>query len=204
MSISQILCYLCTEMYEGSIFLFTFRLFLRHTHKKKQMEETEFEHIVQEMRPRLTAHCQRYLSAGALAEEADDIVQETLVKLWKMRERLSEYQSIEALGMTIARNLCIDHLRRNKAQTASLEQMKHPAEICTATERTDQTIIGEDTQRRLNRAMDRLPSTQRRMLLLRSEGKSLDEIAEICGANKTSTKTMISAARRSLLKMMKS
>lgn len=111
------------------------------------MEETEFEHIAQEMRPRLTAHCQRYLSAGALAEEADDIVQETLVKLWKMRERLSEYKSIESLGMTIARNLCIDHLRRNKAQTASLEQMKHPAEICTATERTDQTIIGEDTQR---------------------------------------------------------
>lgn len=69
------------------------------------MEETEFEHIAQEMRPRLTAHCQRYLSAGTLAEEADDIVQETLVKLWKMRERLSEYQSIEALGMTIARNL---------------------------------------------------------------------------------------------------
>ena len=191
-------------MCEGSIFLFTFRLFLRHTHKKKQMEETEFEHIAQEMRPRLTAHCQRYLSAGPLAEEADDIVQETLVKLWKMRERLSEYQSIEALGMTIAKNLCIDHLRRNKAQTASLEQMKHPADICTATERTDQTIIGEDTQRRLNRAMDRLPDTQRRMLLLRSEGKSLDEIAEICGANKTSTKTMISAARRSLLKMMKS
>ena len=191
-------------MCEGSIFLFTFRLFLRHTHKKKQMEETEFEHIAQEMRPRLTAHCQRYLSAGPLAEEADDIVQETQVKLWKMRERLSEYQSIEALGMTIARNLCIDHLRRNKAQTASLEQMKHPAEICTAAERTDQAIIGEDTQRRLNRAMDRLPDTQRRMLLLRSEGKSLDEIAEICGANKTSTKTMISAARRSLLKMMKS
>ena len=54
------------------------------------MEETEFEHIAQEMRPRLTAHCQRYLSAGTLAEEADDIVQETLVKLWKMRERLSE------------------------------------------------------------------------------------------------------------------
>ena len=78
------------------------------------MEETEFEHIAQEMRPRLTAHCQRYLSAGTLAEEADDIVQETLVKLWKMRDRLSEYQSIEALGMTIARNLCIDHLRRNK------------------------------------------------------------------------------------------
>ena len=184
--------------------MFTFRLFLRHTHKKEQMEETEFEHIAQEMRPRLTAHCQRYLSAGTLAEEADDIVQETLVKLWKMRERLSEYQSIEALGMTIARNLCIDHLRRNKAQTASLEQMKHPAEICTAAERTDQAIIGEDTQRRLNRAMDRLPDTQRRMLLLRSEGKSLDEIAEICGTNKTSTKTMISAARRSLLKMMKS
>ena len=30
-------------MWEGSIFLFTFRLFLRHTHKKKQMEETELD-----------------------------------------------------------------------------------------------------------------------------------------------------------------
>ena len=113
------------------------------------MEETEFEHIAQKMRPRLTAHCQRYLSAGTLAEEADDIVQETLVKLWKMHERLSEYQKHRGLRYDDSRNLCIDHLRRNKAQTASLEQMKHPAEICTATERTDQTIIGEDTQRRL-------------------------------------------------------
>ena len=82
------------------------------------MEETEFEHITQAMRPRLTAHCQRYLSAGTLAEEADDIVQETLMKLWKMRDRLSEYQSIEALGTTVAMNYCIDQLRRNKAQTA--------------------------------------------------------------------------------------
>ena len=32
------------------------------------------------MRPRLTAHCQRYLSAGTLAEEADDIVQERAAK----------------------------------------------------------------------------------------------------------------------------
>ena len=135
------------------------------------MEETEFEHIVQEMRTRLTAHCQRYLSAGTLAEEADDIVQETLVKLWKMRERLSEYQSIEALGMTIARNLCIDHLRRNKAQTASLEQMKHPAEICTAAERNRPGHHRRRYAKATQQAMDRLPDTQRRMLLLRSEGK---------------------------------
>ena len=64
-------------MCESSNFLFTIRLFLRHTHKKEQMEESEFEHIAQEMRPMLTAHCQRYHSTGTLAEEADDIVQET-------------------------------------------------------------------------------------------------------------------------------
>lgn len=96
MSISQIFMLSLHGNVRRWHFLFTFRLFLRHTHKKEQMEETEFEHIAQEMRPRLTAHCQRYLSAGTLAEEADDIVQETLVKLWKMRKRLSEYQSIEA------------------------------------------------------------------------------------------------------------
>lgn len=170
---------------------------------KKQMEEIEFEHIAQAMRPKLVAHCQRYLRAETLAEEADDIVQEALIRLWRMGDKLCQYQSIEALGKTIVRNLCIDHLRRNLSPTESLATGSSSQEVCIAPEQADLAIIGKDTQRQIHRAMDKLPATQRRMLLLRSEGMSLDEIATICGANKTSTKTMISAARRTLLKLMR-
>lgn len=160
------------------------------------MEATEFEKIASQMRPKLTAHCQRYLEARPLAIDAEDIVQETLVRLWKMGDKLYQYQSIEALGMTIASHLCIDYIRKGKKEESIPITSESPASA-------DQAIIGEDTQKRLNQAIAKLPSTQRRMLLMRSEGMSLDDIAAICGANKTSTKTMISAARRTLLKLMK-
>lgn len=171
------------------------------------MEEIEFEHIAAEMRPKLTAHCHRYIDASSLAIDADDIVQETLVRLWKMRDKLFQYQSIEALAMTIARNLSIDYLRRDHQRTESLDldatSNSSPVNRTASTVASDQSLIGEDTQRQLEQALDKLPSTQRRMLMMRSEGMSLDGIAAICGANKASTKTMISAARRTLLKLMR-
>ena len=168
------------------------------------MEEIEFEHIVSKIRPKLATHCRRYLEASTLAIDVEDIVQETLVQLWKMRNELFQYQSIEALAMTIARNRCIDHIRRDHQKAESLDLNSHSAMITTASSTTsDQDLIGEDTQRRIEAAPNKLPATQRRMLLMRSEGASLDEIATTCGANKTSTKTMISAARRTLLKLMK-
>ena len=173
------------------------------------MEETEFAHIATAMRPKLAAHCQSLLSSSHVGEDAEDIVQETLVRLWKMRGKLDQYHSIEALGMTIAKNICIDRMRHDKHQqnrydVESLEDMPSETQAqCASTAKTDAAIIGEDTQRQIDQALTKLPDTQRRMLLMRSEGMSLDEIAAVCGANKTSTKTMISAARRAMLRMIK-
>lgn len=59
------------------------------------MEVTEFEQIASNMRPKLTAHCLRYLGGRPLVVDAEDIVQETLVRLWKMGDKLYQYQSIE-------------------------------------------------------------------------------------------------------------
>lgn len=171
------------------------------------MEEIEFEHIAAEMRPKLMANCHRYIDASSLAIDAEDIVQETLVRLWRMQDKLFQYQSIEALAMTIARNLSIDYLRRDHQRTESLDldttSISATNNRAVSTVTSDQALIGKDTQRRLELALDKLPTTQRRMLMMRSEGMSLDEIAATCGANKTSTKTMISAARRTLFKLMK-
>lgn len=168
------------------------------------MEEIEFEHIAEELRPKLTIHCHRYIDASTLAIDAEDIVQETLERLWKMRDKLFQFQSIEALAMTIAKNISIDYIRRDHQRTESLvlntsSSISQAASAATS----DQALIGEDTQKLIEHALNKLPPTQRRMLMMRSEGKSLEEIAMTCGANKTSTKTMISAARRTLLKLMR-
>ena len=161
------------------------------------MTEKECEHIVQEIRPQLLLICQRFLNITHLAVEPEDAVQETLVKLWKMRDKLDQYHSPQALAIIIAKNTCIDYHRKASVQETKLTDTSYPSQLST-----DQAIIGKETQARIEKALSKLPSTQRKMLELRSNGISLDDIATICHANKASTKNMISAARKTLFKQL--
>ena len=87
---------------------------------------TTFEQIAITIRPRLLELCERFLTMRQLPEEAEDMVQETLFRLWQMRERLDDYASPEALAVTIAKNVCIDLLRRQQVPTNTL----HDADDC--------------------------------------------------------------------------
>ncbi len=154
--------------------------------------------MANDIRPRLLELCERFLADRQLPEEAEDMVQETLFRLWQMRERLEHYASPEALAVAIAKNVCIDLLRRQQVPTDTL----HGSDMAD-TRATDQALISQDTERQIQLALDRLPTTQRRMLTMRSEGMSLDEISTICKTTKQSTKTMISAARRNMAELLR-
>ncbi|MDO4160449.1 MAG: RNA polymerase sigma factor [Prevotellaceae bacterium] len=161
------------------------------------MNNIEFEYIANAVRPRLIAICHRFLSATGGVTEPEDIVQETMLRLWKMGEHLDSVDDYTALAVMIAKNICIDHYRRQHSRIEPVEGVE-----ITSTESSDHRIIAGDTARLIDRAIGRLPVTQRRMLLMRSEGMSLDEIAEACGATRASVKTMISAARRKMLEQL--
>ena len=45
-------------------------------------------------------------------EEAEDIVQETLIKVWNRRDSWEEIDSIEAFSLTTCKNLALDHLKK--------------------------------------------------------------------------------------------
>lgn len=47
-------------------------------------------------------------------EEAEDVVQETMIKVWNNRERWNDIDSIEAYCLTICRNLALDALRKKE------------------------------------------------------------------------------------------
>ena len=157
-----------------------------------------FEHIANTLRPRLMNLCGRFLATKQLPEEAEDMVQETLFRLWQMRGQLDNYNSPEALAVTIAKNVCIDHLRRYHLRHEPLEDND-----VEDTGRTDYNLIEHETQTWIQSALDRLPTTQRRMLTMRSEGMTIDEISIICNTTKQSTRTMISAARRFMLELLR-
>ena len=44
-------------------------------------------------------------------QEAEDVVQETYLKTWNMRNDLEKYRNVEGLLMTMTRNLCMDILK---------------------------------------------------------------------------------------------
>jgi len=75
------------------------------------MKSSEFKILLMPFSSRLYR-----LAFGLLGnrEEAEDTVQEVYLKLWKMRDDLGKYNSLEALSVRITRNLCLDQLRRRK------------------------------------------------------------------------------------------
>lgn len=52
--------------------------------------------------------------------EAEDVVQETLIRVWNKRDEWTKFGSIEAYCLTVAKNLAIDRSERKDAQTVEL------------------------------------------------------------------------------------
>ena len=155
----------------------------------------DFIQLATAIRPRLNSLCRSFFDRQELACDAEDAVQETLLRLWLMHERLGEYQSPETLAVKIAKNVCIDILKKACEQHESLEE----GVVVLASLEADHQAIFHDTEQMLAKAMKRLTGTQRRMLTMRSEGMTMEEIAAACGTTPMSAKTLICAARKQLM-----
>lgn len=159
------------------------------------MNDTEFEHIVERLRERLESAAGDMAHRCRLSEaDAEDAVQEALVRLWRMGGRLDGYRSVEALAVTIVKNVCIDMSRHAAPPAVGLDGV-HIATDSTA----DSSLAAESVGSVVDGMIGRLPATQQRLLRMRGEGMSLDEIAAVCRMPKTSVKTLIARARRELL-----
>lgn len=129
-------------------------------------------------------------------EEAEDIVQDTLLRVWEKRETWSQIESIEAYCTTICRNLALD--RNSAARNSNLrlnEQMDTPPLSPTPFEELNQREQLEMTQR----LIDDLPELWRSIMLLRNvEGKRYDEIATILSISESQVKVYLHRARTRL------
>lgn len=131
-------------------------------------------------------------------EEAEDVVQDTLIKVWNARDRWQELDSIEAYSFTIARNLSLDRIKKMENQNDSLEE-QNTERLDENTSTPSERMIQKDKLNIVRNIIDELPEKQRSCLQLRDiEGKSYKEIADILSITEDQVKVNIFRARQTV------
>ena len=153
-----------------------------------------FETLVLPTKNKLFRFAFRLLGSS---EEAKDVVQEVMIRVWNGREQMAEVQNMEAWCMRITKNLSLDRLRmKQRRATGPLEDgMEIRHETLSPHERTE---IHENMQR-INQLIMALPEKQRQVIHLRDvEGYSYNEICEILELDMNQVKVNLFRARNAV------
>ncbi|MBQ8064105.1 MAG: RNA polymerase sigma factor [Prevotella sp.] len=135
--------------------------------------------------------------------EAEDVVQETMMKVWNRREQWSQIESIEAFCLTICRNLSLDKMRRMDNQAQTLEPGNDPVDRSYGAD-PEQQAVQRDRVALVRQLIARLPEKQRTAMQLRDiEGKSYRDIATVMGITEEQVKISIFRARQTIKKEFK-
>ena len=86
------------------------------------MEREQFITEVLPLRQQLLSLARQILADAASGE---DVVQETMLKLWLMRDRLDQYRSIQAIALIITRHLCYNIAKAKRNTDVALEEAGH-------------------------------------------------------------------------------
>jgi len=129
-------------------------------------------------------------------DEAEDVAQEVVAKLWERRNELDALRSVEAYAMSAVRNRCLDQARsshnRMSEQLGEAHDTEHEHTPYSELEQADMVAF-------VRRLISRLPEQQQMVIRLRDvEGYELEEIAEILGMNDGAVRANLSRARQKI------
>lgn len=126
-------------------------------------------------------------------EDAEDIIQEVFMKLWDRRDLLDAYRSVEALAMTVTKNMCLDRLKTKKYPVDRMED--HSGFLENLPEVMPKDLSDEIL--RVKQAMKALPQAQQLIMHLRDiEGYDFESIGEILDMSENAVRVNLSRARK--------
>ena len=139
--------------------------------------------------------------------EAEDVVQETMIKVWNRRDSWNTIDNIEAFCLTICRNLALDKTRYMGNQNLSLDdQTTLPSEGSVGGQSItpEEQTIQRDRVNMVRLLIDQLPEKQRSCMQLRDiEEKSYKDIAAILNITEEQVKVNIFRARQTIRERFK-
>lgn len=154
------------------------------------MELKQFKISVLPLRSKLLSYALKLTDESA---DAEDAVQEVMLKLWNIRQKLDEYHSIEALSMTMTRNACMDQWRSKHTGTLPLDHVQAASQAATP----ERLLEEKDEFRLMREIIASLPPLQQAIIRMKDvEEYETEEIAEITGCNPEAIRSNLSRARK--------
>jgi len=158
------------------------------------METAEFKRLVLPLSNKLLHFAFMLLKD---AGEAEDAVQEVCLKLWKIRESLENYNSVEAFAMKVTRNWCLDRLKAKKP--VYIDNYSNGYDASTDEWNPHQLLEHHDKLKLLQALLLRLPEQQQMIVQLRDlEGLEFEQIANIMDMNVNAIRVNLSRARNKM------
>ena len=144
--------------------------------------------------------------------EAEDLAQNVFLQVYKSRSRYKRTAKFSTWLFTIARNLCLNELRRRSRHPAeALEETHDEHEGRPQRQYEDnknflpaETLLHGELAQKIEEALAELPENQRTAILLcRQEDLSYEEIARVLGCSLSATKSLIHRGREVLKQKLK-
>jgi RNA polymerase sigma-70 factor (ECF subfamily) len=164
-------------------------------------DELAWEHLVRRYQARVCSVAYSYTGSE---EEALDVAQEVFVRVWKRLDSCRDPERFAAWLLRIARNACLDHLRRRKARPPAQDLPADEMHDLAATgERPDADLERDDRRHVLEVALQRLSPINREAILLKDiQGLPLEEMAEMLDLPLGTVKSRCSRARVELARVV--
>ncbi len=162
----------------------------------RQGDELAWEALVREYQGRIYGIAVHYLGNP---EDARDMAQEIFVRIFRNLHLCTEPQWFLPWAIRIARNLCVDQLRRRKARPPSQDLAADELSLPSGGLNPEQQWAENSRRRLVQRALRDLTDLNREIIMLRDiEGLPLEEIATVLKVPLGTIKSRCNRARMEL------
>ena len=146
------------------------------------------------------------------ATEAEDLAQHVFLQVFKSAHRYEVSAKFTTWLFTIARNLCLNEIRRRSRHPAdSLDEtfadneeqpIRQPEELKNLS--PPDSLLQDELEEKIEAALAELPEKQRTAILMcRGDEFSYEDIAEVLGCSVSATKSLIHRGRETLKQKLK-
>ena len=163
------------------------------------MEHAEFIRLAPQLRKKAMSVGQSFFASE---DEAEDVAQETLIRIWKAWDGVSSPGEANRLTISVAKHECINVWRREQRRPHTSLSISHEETQLAAP--GSSSLEGDELSEAIRKAATTLPRSEARLWRLFAEaGMTAAEISAITEINVRSVSTMLSHARSHIYKLLK-